>query len=77
MMLSPKETDTLADIAGRVVQEVNSARDVEQGHGPDNILDTLKKLPRPLMSVVMAGLNFLDRHGWLPWSAMKMDTTFA
>ena len=77
MMLSPEETDTLADIAGRVVQEVHSARDAEQGHGPDNILDTLKKLPRPLMCVVMGGLNFLDRHGWLPWSAMNMDTNFA
>lgn len=77
MMLSPEETDTVADLARRVVQEVHSARAVESAHGPDNLLETLKKLPRPIMRMVMGGANFLDRHGWLPWSVMKMDTNFA
>jgi len=75
MIMKADENDNLDTVSDRILGEVKCARS-KKIHGSDGPLETLKKLPRPIMSIVMAALNFMDRYDLMPKSFMDMDTNY-
>jgi len=76
MILKPKEGETLTDISRQIVGKVHEARKEGENYGADDILKLVQKLPRFVMHLVIALLNFLDRHGWLPGFVTDVDPNF-
>lgn len=52
----------------KVEDYINQNRSPEQSNGMDDLLDTLLKLPHPILSFAVNTLMWLDRRGWLPKS---------
>ncbi len=73
MVIKAKGSDTLADFTTKIVGDVHKARAVEEEHGVDGVLNTLKKLPKWMVAMVMWAFRLLDRHGWMPDSITDDD----
>lgn len=64
MVLVPKMTDTLYDISKKIVGDVRETRKSETSTGGiDAIMDTLAKLPRPLLMFIVFVIRILDFWG--------------
>lgn len=78
MMLNPKENDNLDSISKKVSGEVKQARDESNNeYGADAALNTLAKLPKFLMVIVMGVLKWMDKNGLFPESFMKVDPNYS
>ncbi|MDO4378117.1 MAG: 2-oxo acid dehydrogenase subunit E2 [Erysipelotrichia bacterium] len=78
MMLHPKQGDNLNSIAHKVSGEVKQARkENNKEYGADAALNTLAKLPRFLMIMVMGVLKWLDKNGLFPESFMRVDPNYS
>lgn len=67
MVLVPKDTDTLNDISKKIVGDVRETRKSEHSTGGvDKLMDTLAKLPRPLLMLVVKIVRILDFWGLNP-----------
>ena len=67
MFLIPKSTDTVTDIAKKIVGDVKDIR--EKGNetgGIDNIVDALAKLPRPILMFIIKIIRIMDYWGINP-----------
>lgn len=67
---------TLSDVTRRVVGTVHKVR-TEKSYGLDNTLDTLAKLPRPLMMFLMWIFRTLDFFGKMPKSLTTDDPNYS
>ena len=67
---------TLADVTRKVVGTVHKARE-EKSYGLDDTLNTLKRLPRPLMMFVMWCFRTLDFFGKMPLALTESDPNYA
>jgi len=64
MVLVPKETDTINEIAKKIVGDVRETRKSEKAAGGvDEIMTTLAKLPMPVLAFVVGVVKFLDFWG--------------
>jgi len=64
MVLVPKETDTINEIAKKIVGDVRETRKSETATGGvDEIMDKLNKLPMPLLAFIVGFVKFLDFWG--------------
>lgn len=64
MVLVPKETDTINEIARKIVGDVRETRKSEVATGGiDGIMTVLSKLPMPLLAFVVGFIKFLDFWG--------------
>lgn len=64
MVLVPKETDTINEIAKKIVGDVRETRKSEVADGGiDGIMTTLSKLPMPILAFVVGFVKFLDFWG--------------
>lgn len=64
MVLVPKETDTINEIAKKIVGDVRETRKSEVATGGvDEIMTTLAKLPMPILAFVVGFVKFLDFWG--------------
>lgn len=64
MVLVPKETDTINEIAKKIVGDVHETRKSEVANGGiDEIMATLNKLPMPVLAFVVGFIKFLDFWG--------------
>lgn len=76
MVTEAKEDWTLTDVTHKVVGKVHTIR-TEKSFGLDDTLDTLKKLPRPLMMFVMWLFRVLDFYGKMPKALTDEDPNYA
>lgn len=64
MVLVPKETDTINEIAKKIVGDVRETRKSEVANGGiDSIMDFLSKLPMPILAFVVGIIKLLDFWG--------------
>ncbi len=64
MVLVPKETDTINEIAKKIYGDVRETRKSEvASDGIDQIMTTLAKLPMPILAFVVGFVKFLDFWG--------------
>lgn len=67
---------TLEQVSRKILGESDHIRKAD-GNDMDDLLDTLAKLPRWLMRLVMCAFRFLDFHGWMPESICSGDTNYS
>ena len=71
-----KATENVCAICDRLSPKVSEAKREDKGQGVDDILNIVKKLPKPLMTLFMAFINFADVHGWMPKTFSSVDTNY-
>ena len=71
-----KEDWTLTDVTRKVVGKVHTIR-TEKSFGLDDTLNTLKKLPRPLMMFAMWVFRVLDFYGKMPKALTEEDPNYS
>lgn len=76
MIYRPKDSENLCAITDRLSPKVKEAKKEKNGQSVDDILNIVKKLPKPIMSLFMAFINFVDVHGWMPKSFSSVDTNY-
>ncbi len=76
MILKPKDDDNLCKITDYLAPKVREAKREDKGQSVDDILNLVKKLPKPIMTIFMALLNFLDVHGLMPKAISSVDTNY-
>ena len=76
MIYRPKDSENLCAITDRLCPKVKEAKKEKSGQSVDDILNIVKKLPKPIMSLFMAFINFVDVHGWMPKSFSSVDTNY-
>ncbi len=76
MIYHPKETENVTAICDRLSPRVREAKRQDKGQSVDDILNIVKKLPKPVMSLFMAFINFVDVHGWMPKAFSSVDTNY-
>lgn len=72
----PKDEENLCAITDRLCPQVKEAKREDKGADVDNILNIVKKLPKPVMTIFMALLNFMDAHGLMPKAFSRVDTNY-
>ena len=77
MVLVPKQTDSIDEISRKIVGDVKETRKSESSTGGvDVLLDTLAKLPRPILAAVVGFIRFLDYWGMNFQSIMEGDPNY-
>ena len=76
MIYHPKDEENVCAITDRLCPKVKEAKREDKGQSVDDILNIVKKLPKPIMSLFMWFLNFVDVHGWMPKALSSVDTNY-
>lgn len=76
VIYKPKDEENLCAITDRLCPQIKEAKREEKGQSVDDILNIVKKLPRPVMAIFMALMNFADRHGLMPKSFSSVDPNY-
>lgn len=77
MVLVPKDTDTINEIGRRIVGDVIETRKSEHSSGGiDSILDSLAKVPRPLLMLFIRIIRWLDFWGMVPNALTQGDPNY-
>ncbi len=77
MIYKPKDEENLCAITDRLSPKVKEAKkEKDNGQSVDDILNIVKKLPKPIMTLFMAFLNFADTHGLMPKSFSSVDPNY-
>lgn len=71
----PKDSDNLCAITDRLTPQLKEAKK-DTGVKVDDILDTVKKLPKPIMNMFMAFMRFADSHGLMPKAFSSVDPNY-
>ena len=76
VIYKPKDEENLCAITDRLCPQIKEAKREEKGQSVDDILNIVKKLPKPIMTMFMAFMNFADRHGLMPKAFSSVDTNY-
>lgn len=76
MIYHPKDSENLCAITDRISPKVAEAKRENEGQSVDDILNIVKKLPKPLMNLFMMFINFVDVHGLMPKCFSSVDTNY-
>lgn len=77
MVLVPEDGDTLDSISRKIVGNVRETRKSETATGGiDSTLDTLAKLPRPILALFVKIIRWLDFWGKTPKALTEGDTHY-
>lgn len=77
MIYHPKDNENVTAITDKLCPKIKEARkEKDNGQSVDDILNLVKKLPKPIMTLFMALLNFLDTHGLMPKAISSVDTNY-
>ncbi len=77
MVLKPKPEDTLDTISKKIYGDVRETRKSEHAtDGIDNLLDTLAKLPRILLALIVRVVRILDFWGINPKALTEGDPNY-
>ncbi|MBQ7960775.1 MAG: 2-oxo acid dehydrogenase subunit E2 [Clostridia bacterium] len=72
----PKDDENVCAITDRLSPKVAEAKKEEKGVKVDDLLNIVKKLPKPVMNLFMACLCFADSHGLMPKAFSSVDTNY-
>lgn len=76
VIYKPRDEENLCAITDRLCPQIKEAKKEEKGQSVDDILNIVKKLPKPIMSMFMGVMNFADRHGLMPKSFSSVDPNY-
>ena len=77
MIYRPKDEENLCAITDRLTPKVKEAKKEEKnGQSVDDILNIVKKLPKPIMHIFMAIMRILDNTGLMPKAFSSVDTNY-
>lgn len=77
MVYRPKDDENLTAITDRLSPKVKEAKkESDNGQSVDDILNILKKLPKPIMHLFMAFMRFADNNGLMPKFFSDMDFNY-
>lgn len=77
MIFHPRDDENLCDITGRLTPKVKEAKkEKNNGQNVDDMLNIVKKLPKPIMHIFMALLRFADNNGLMPKMFSSVDTNY-
>lgn len=77
MIYKPKDEENLCAITDRLSPKVKEAKkDKDNGQNVDDILNIVKKFPKPVMYLFMGLMRFMDSHGLMPKSFSSVDTNY-
>lgn len=77
MVLVPKETDTINEISKKIYGDVKETRKSEHSTGGvDALMDSLIKLPRPLLMLIVRVIRWLDFWGLNPSFITEGDPNY-
>ena len=76
MIYRPKDSENLCAITDKLAPKVSEAKKESGSQSVDDILNIVKKLPKPIMSLFMAAMNFMDVHGLMPKAFSSVDTNY-
>lgn len=76
VIYKPRDEENLCAITDRLCPQIKEAKKEEKGQSVDDILNIVKKLPKPIMSMFMGLMNFADRHGLMPKSFSSVDPNY-
>ena len=72
----PKDDEAVCDITDRLAPKVKEAKREDKGVSVDNILNVVKKLPKPIMHLFMAIMRFMDNTGTMPKAFSSVDINY-
>ena len=75
MIYKPKEDENLTAITDRLCPKVKEAKK-DRGQSVDDLLNIIKKLPKPVMHLFMAFMRFADSHGLMPKAFSSVDINY-
>lgn len=76
MIFRPKDEQSVTDITDEIQAWVTKARSGEKTKNPDDMLEVIKHFPKPIMSLFVALLHFMDNHGLMPRAFTDVDTDY-
>lgn len=76
VIYKPKDSENLTAITDRISPQIKEAKREEKGQSVDDMLNIVKKLPKPVMYLFMAFLRFVDSHGLMPKAFSSVDTNY-
>jgi len=76
MVYHPKDDENLVAITDRLTPKVTQAKREDKGQSVDDILNIVKKLPKPIMYMFMAFMRFADSHGLMPKAFSSVDPNY-
>ena len=76
MIYHPKDEENLCAITDKLSPRVKEAKRADKSANVDDILNIVKKLPKPIMHLFMAGMNFMDTHGLMPKMFTSVDPNY-
>ncbi len=76
MIYRPRDCENVCAITDRISPKVSEAKKENKSQSVDDILNIVKKLPKPVMTLFMAAMNFMDVHGLMPKSFSSVDTNY-
>ena len=76
MIYRPKDDESLVDITDKISPRVKEAKSPDKTQSVDDILNIVKKLPKPIMHIFMALMRFMDNTGLMPKAFSSVDTNY-
>lgn len=77
MIYRPKDEENLTAITDKLSPKVKEAKkEKNNGQSVDDILNIVKKLPKPIMHLFMAFMRFADNHGLMPKAFSSVDINY-
>lgn len=77
MIYKPEDEENLCAITDRLSPKVKEAKkESDNGQSVDDILNIVKKLPKPVMYLFMGLMRFADSHGLMPKSFSSVDINY-
>ncbi len=76
MIYRPKDDENVTAITDKLCPQVKEAKREDKGQSVDDILNIVKKLPKPIMTAFMWFMNFADNHGLMPKAFSSVDTNY-
>lgn len=76
MIYHPKDDENVCAICDRLAPKVAVAKKDDGGMKVDDILNIVKKLPKPIMHMFMAFMRFADNNGLMPKGFSSVDPNY-
>ena len=76
MIYHPKDDQNVCAITDKLAPKVAVAKKDNGGMKVDDILNIVKKLPKPVMHLFMAFMRFTDNHGLMPKGFSSVDPNY-
>ena len=77
MIYRPKDDESLVNITDNLTPKIKEAKkEKDNGQSVDDILNIVKKLPKPIMHIFMFFMRVMDNLGLMPKAFSSVDTNY-